>query len=121
MTSSEETVCVGLALSQMEWQRLARSGVLRIGDRIRWIDSARGVAHVVDLAPDLGDGRDDYVFAHVYNKFPSSTPDQPHVRILEMDKVKSFHLMTQCARPLLQERAQDLGVPEALHGLLREV
>ena len=34
MTSSEETVCVGLALSQMEWQRLARSGVLRIGDRV---------------------------------------------------------------------------------------
>ena len=110
MTSSEETVCVGLALSQMEWQRLARRGVLHIGDRIRWIENARGFAHVVNLAPDLGDERDDYVFALVSNKFRSISPDQPHVRILEMDNVKSFHLMTQCARPLLQERAQDLGL-----------
>lgn len=113
MTSSEEPT-FGLALTIMEVQRLARNGILRIGDRIRSLDGAGNIPEVIDLAPDLGEAREDYLLAKlvpgVFSGQAFVRPDRPSLRVLSRGDIASFHLMRHDAQDLLEDRARDLGI-----------
>jgi hypothetical protein len=113
MTSSDK-VTFGLALTIMEVQRLARNGVLRIGDRIRQLNDAKDIAEIVDLAPDLGEAQEDYLLAILaagaFPTQPSFGLDRPHLRLLGRSDVACFHLLRRDARDLLEDRARDFGI-----------
>ena len=103
-----------LALTLMEWRRLVRDGVIRIGDRIREMKSSLDMMEIVDLAPDLGDGCEDYVIAQLsadaLSGLSAFRADRPYHRLLVREMVASFHPMTCKAQPLLEDRARDLGL-----------
>jgi hypothetical protein len=113
MTYSDK-VTFGLALTIMEVQRLARNGVLRIGDRIRQLNDAKDIAEIIDLAPDLGESQEDYLLAiltdSAFQEQPSFGPDRPHMRLLGRSAVASFHLLQRDAKDLLEDRARDFGI-----------
>jgi hypothetical protein len=113
MTSSDK-VTYGLALTIMEVQRLARNGVLRIGDRIRQLHDAKDIAEIIDLAPDLGEAQEDYLLAILaagaFPMQPSFGLDRPHLRLLGRSDVGCFHLLRRDARDLLEDRARDFGI-----------
>lgn len=113
MTSSDK-VTFGLALTIMEVQRLARNGVLRIGDRIRQLHDPKDITEIVDLAPDLGEAQEDFVLAILADgalPMPHSFGlDRPHLRLLGRSDVACFHLLRRDARDLLEDRARDFGI-----------
>lgn len=111
---SSEKVTYGLALTIMEVQRLARNGVLRIGDRVRQLHDTKDIAKVVDLAPDLGEAQEDYLLAILADGAcpvqPSFGLDSPHLRLLGRNDIARFHLLRRDARDLLEDRARDFGI-----------
>jgi hypothetical protein len=113
MTSSEQPK-YGLVLTIMEWDRLLKNGVVRIGDRIRKVRKDSDIGEIINLAPDLGESIDDYVFACMSTEpkmhMRTISPDNPNLRLLCLNDVESFHVMTQNARPNLEDRARSYGL-----------